>query len=55
MRKLIWSFAVAGILLSVQANAMAWNHTGHRVVALVAYKTLDATTKAKIFDSTLSA
>jgi hypothetical protein len=27
---------------------MAWNHTGHRVVALVAYKTLDATTKAKI-------
>jgi hypothetical protein len=50
MSRLSSSIAAAVLVLAVPPSAFAWNSTGHRVVALIAYKSLDGATKAKVCD-----
>src|SRR5262245_51097964 len=42
-------FAVT-LCLTLSAPALAWNDTGHQVVALIAYKALDDATQKKVQD-----
>lgn len=48
-RYMTWLLAVTivGVMAGV---ANAWNDTGHRVVALIAYEALDDATKKKVQD-----
>ena len=48
MRRFSCSFAIAVLILSLPAAAFGWNSTGHRVVALIAYKTLDGPTRIQV-------
>ena len=45
MRRLRTSLVVTAALLLPAAAAYAWNGTGHMVVAAIAYRDLDATTR----------
>jgi len=50
MRRLSGSIMAALLVLALPAAAFAWNSTGHRVVALIAYKTVDDATKGQVCD-----
>lgn len=50
MRRSPGLITAALLVLALPATAFAWNSTGHRVVALIAYKTVDDATKGKVCD-----
>lgn len=50
MRSSTGTIVVIATLLVLPTAGFSWNSTGHRVVALVAYKSLDADTKNKVCD-----
>ncbi|MDR3639592.1 MAG: S1/P1 nuclease [Isosphaeraceae bacterium] len=48
MRERFVAMMAVALIVSSQSPAFAWNSTGHRVVALIAYKSLDNATKVKV-------
>jgi len=48
MRRWKVVLALSGMILGQQPMAFAWNSTGHRVVAYIAYKQLDDDTKQRV-------
>jgi hypothetical protein len=50
MRRSLGSVTAVILVLTLPAAAFAWNSTGHRVVALIAYKALDDATKGRVCD-----
>ncbi len=50
MRHVLFGLAVCNLVAFTPSLAFAWNSTGHRVVAYVAYKQLDAATQERVAD-----